>query len=404
MSLNGSSSQSPLDTPEHEQQAALLSQAAFPAPDNVQRVVETITHFVDAYDQHRNEMPLVQWLTQQFNQYPELWKNTNEADQTAQQLIAANTRLAQHKASLQQHFDKGKSLANWLAKELEQDAQAQQNLDTAAHAEQLKSMLASANQALLSPLSGQALNAPLDRHEAPHEPQPSVWDEQSRLSIAKELNDQARLNAALSTASPAQILSQRAATWVNDRQSTTSSQTLTDFFNSPLNSTGNIDAQTIVAGGVLIAAKKGWIAGFDAEQVEEIAANVNVTLERAKALYQLGEGDVLADAAMHAIENATMVAARSLAQVAQEKCTQLGVQWGAVLGAPFGPAGIALGSTVGGAVGRLAGKAVGSLIEKGARKVVEVADKVVRKTIEKIKDVGRQVLSSVANFATSFFA
>lgn len=403
MSLNGSSPQSSLDTCEHEQQADLLSHAAFSNPENVQKVVETITHFVDAYDQHRNEMPLAQWLTRQFNQHPELWKNAADADQTAQQLIAANTRLAQHKASLQQHLDKGKSPTNWLAKELEHDAQAHPELNPGAHAEQLKAMLASANQALLAPLSGQALNTPLDSHEAQPEPQPSVWGEQSRLSIAKELNDQARLNAALSSASPALVLSQRAATWITDRNNTAGSQTLTAFFNSPLKSTGDIDAQTVVSGGVLIAARNGWISGFDAEQVEEIAANINITLERAKALYRLGQGDVLADAAMNAIENATMVAARSLAQVAEEKGTQLGAQWGAVLGAAFGPAGIALGGTVGGVVGRLAGKAVGSLIEKGARKVVEVADKVVRKTIEKVKDVGRQVISSIKNFAASLF-
>jgi len=179
---------------------------------------------------------------------------------------------------------------------------------------------------------------------------------------------------------------------------------LQEFFDSSLKSTRHIGAQVAVSGGVVVAAKSGWLSFFRDTPAEVIATTTYAGLERAKALYKLGQGDILADTAINAIEQTTMVAARSLAQAVEQKGTQLGAQRGAALGSVFGPGGTAVGGFVGAITGRLAGKAVGTLIEKGGRKIVEVASKVVRKVTESIKEAAVAVVDGVKSFVCELFS
>lgn len=395
---------------EHERQADLLSQVAFADSGSAPKAVEVIWSFIRSYDQHRHEMLLDQWLTQEFNKYPHLWENNAEVESVARTLIDSITRTNRHKESLQRHLDKGKSTANWLVKELEQDAQDNPDLNLDEYAGQVQDMLASANVSL-----AQTLKPDIRRTTVPTgvaiggttvvtEKQPIIWDENSRLAIAKDINNQALLNAALNASyHGARILGQRTWNWMRGHENAPTSVALQEFFDSSLKSTQHIGAQVAVSGGVVVAAKSGWLSLFRDTQAEVIATTTYTGLERAKALYKLGQGDILADTAINAIEQTTMVATRSLAQTVEQKGAQLGAKWGAALGSVFGPGGTAVGGLVGGITGRLAGKAVGALIEKGGRKIVEVASKVVRKVTDTIREIGSAAVGVLKDVANWFF-
>lgn len=321
------------------------------------------------------------------------------------------TRTNQHKESLQRHLDKGKSTANWLAKELEQDAQDNPDLNLGEYAGQVQDMLESANLSLAQTLKPDIRHTTVPTGSAiggaavATEKQPTIWDENSRLAIAKDINNQALLNAALNASyHGARILGQRTWNWMRGHENAPTSVALQEFFDSSLKSTQHIGAQVAVSGGVVVAAKSGWLSFFRDTPTEVIATTTYTGLERAKALYKLGQGDILADTAINAIEQTTMVAARSLAQIVEQKGTQLGTQWGAALGSVFGPGGTAIGGLVGGIAGRLAGKAVGALIEKGGRKIVEVASKVVRKVAESFKEAAVAVVDGLKSLVTGWFS
>ena len=398
------------DGGDHERQAHLLSEVAFSDSGSALKATEVICSFIHSYDLHCHEMPLDDWLTQEFNKYPDLWKNNAEAENVALTLIDSITRTNRHRESLQRHLDKGKSTTNWLAKELEQDAQDNPELDLGEYAGQVRDMLASANVSLtqtLKPDTHQSTgptDIATDDTAVTAEQKPTIWNENSRLAITEDINNQALLNAGLNAAyHGARIFGQRSWNWMQGQENAPASVALQEFFDSSLKSTQHIGAQVAVSGGLVIAAKSGWLSLFRDSPVEVIATTAYTGLERAKALYKLGRGDILADTAINAIEQTTMVAARSLAQIVEHKGAQFGAKWGASLGSVFGPGGMAVGGLVGGIAGRLAGKAVGTLIEKGGKKIVEVARNVVRKTTETIKEFTSAVATGFKNAFNSIF-
>ncbi|TDJ75158.1 DUF1269 domain-containing protein [Pseudomonas putida] len=400
-----------LEEREQERQADLLDQVAFTDTASAPKAVAVIWSFIRSYDQHRNEMPLDQWLTQELKKYPQLWQGNAEVEAVARTLINSISRTHQHKASLQQHLDKGKSAVNWLARELEQDVQNNPELNPSEYAGQVQSMLASANVSLAQKLDPSVRHSTVPDDVTGNsspilaETQPTIWDETSRLEISREINKQALLNAALNASyHGARILGQRTWNWWRGEENAPASVAMQAFFDSSLKSADHVGAQVAVSGGVMVAAKSGWLSFFRDASAEEVATTTYVGLERAKALYKLGQGDIFADTAINAIEQTTMVAARSLAQAAEHKGAALGAEWGAALGTVFGPGGTAIGGVVGGVVGRAAGKAVGTLIEKGGRKVIEVASKVVRKVVGTLKDVATKTVERVSDFFSSLFS
>lgn len=399
-----------VDEDEQARQADLLGQVAFADTASAPKAVAVIWSFIRSYDQHHSEMSLDQWLTQEFNKYPHLWQGNAEVETVARSLINSISRTNQHKASLQRNLDRGKSAVNWLARELEQDAQNNPELNLSEYASQVQGMLASANVSLAQTLEPGVRHSTVsgDMTYAPSsilaETQVTNWDETSRLEISKEINKQALLNAALNASyHGARILGQRTWNWLRGEENEPASAAIQAFFDSSLKSADHVGAQVAVSGGVMVAAKSGWLSFFNGTSAEEVATTTYVGLERAKALYKLGEGGILADTAINAIEHTTMVAARSLAQVVEQKGAELGAQWGATLGAVFGPDGTAIGGVVGGVVGRAAGRAVGTLIEQGGRKVVEVAKKAVRSVVSTVKEVGAKVVGGAIKLFTSLF-
>lgn len=102
-------------------QADAIEGALFEDKADATRTTEVIASFVASCNT-RGDQPLDEWLSDEFRKYPQLWKNEEELQGATQQVIRSTDAFNYSRESLQQHFDKGRSSASWLAGEIERNA------------------------------------------------------------------------------------------------------------------------------------------------------------------------------------------------------------------------------------------------------------------------------------------
>ena len=103
-----------------------------------------ISTFVDYYTRHKNSLPLDVWLNQEFANYPNLWQSDSERFETTSIIIKNVQNANDEKADLQAHLDKGKSRESWLAKKIEQGANAAGVVEFGKYAQGIDKALADA--------------------------------------------------------------------------------------------------------------------------------------------------------------------------------------------------------------------------------------------------------------------
>ncbi|OQW98739.1 MAG: hypothetical protein BWK73_51850 [Thiothrix lacustris] len=131
-----------------EQQADRLMQDVFSGEENAEKTGNLITRFVTSYEQHKHDMPLNQWLMQEFRQYPTIWADEAELANTAREIILTVESNNAAKASLHEHLEKGKSRESWLAKRIEEGASAAGVTNVGAYAGQIETALSNANEGM----------------------------------------------------------------------------------------------------------------------------------------------------------------------------------------------------------------------------------------------------------------
>lgn len=131
-----------------EQQADRLMQNVFSGEENAEKTGNLITRFVTSYEQHKHDMPLDQWLMQEFRQYPTIWTDETELASTAREIILTVESNNAAKASLYEHLEKGKSRESWLAKRIEEGAGAAGVTNVGAYAGQIETALSNANEGM----------------------------------------------------------------------------------------------------------------------------------------------------------------------------------------------------------------------------------------------------------------
>lgn len=99
-----------------EKAANQTASDVFGNEENAQKTGNVISTFVDSYTRHKNSLPLDVWLNQEFANYPNLWTNDAERNETALTVIKTVQDANDEKADLYAHLDKGKSRESWLAK------------------------------------------------------------------------------------------------------------------------------------------------------------------------------------------------------------------------------------------------------------------------------------------------
>lgn len=102
-------------------QADAIEGALFEDKADATRTTEVIASFVASCNT-RGDKPLDEWLSDEFRKYPQLWKNEEELQGATQQVIRSTGAFNYSRESLQQHLDKGRSSASWLAGEIERNA------------------------------------------------------------------------------------------------------------------------------------------------------------------------------------------------------------------------------------------------------------------------------------------
>jgi hypothetical protein len=111
-----------LDETTEEQLADQSAKEVFDTEDNAKKTSNVLADFVASYSQHKNTLPLEEWLNQEFANYPDIWVSDAERHETALQIIETIQHANETKADLYAHLDKGKSRESWLARKIEQGA------------------------------------------------------------------------------------------------------------------------------------------------------------------------------------------------------------------------------------------------------------------------------------------
>lgn len=219
------------------------------------------------------------------------------------------------------------------------------------------------------------------------------WNEVNRVAIAKQIGKQALIGACITAGMQGtRILARRVWNNLTGKTNPSESEDLKEFFESSIKSATHVGVQVAVSGGVVIAAKNGWLGkGLKKTPAGLIANIVYVGLENAKILHKLNKGELTKEEALDAMGQTTT------ATVAAIVCATQGAALGAQLGIPCGPVGIAIGGFVGGVVGGMAGSSIGQAVYAGGKVIVKTAANALKVGVSAI----RNVLTSGLNFIFS---
>lgn len=117
----------------------------FDSEENALNAATVIRSFITSYEAHKATLELSFWLTQEFRRYHELWRDEADLQQSALDIITAVKERERNKADLQAHLDREMSQESWLAKKIEQGAQAAGVVDVTAYARTIDVAIETAN-------------------------------------------------------------------------------------------------------------------------------------------------------------------------------------------------------------------------------------------------------------------
>lgn len=216
------------------------------------------------------------------------------------------------------------------------------------------------------------------------------WNDANRGAIARQIGKQALVGACLTAGMQgARILGRRAWNALTGKENPSANEDLREFFASSLSSCTHVGIQVAVSGGLVVAAKSGWLGQvLRKTPAGRLADMAYLGLQNAKVLYKLGKGELTKAEALDAMGETTVGCLLSLAAASE------GASIGASIGAVFGPVGIAVGGFVGGVAGGMAGGAV-------ARTVYEAGKAIVSRAVDTVRDTAARVGAGVVEFGLS---
>lgn len=493
-----------------EAQADKLLVDAGITEDGLQKTASVISSFVASYEKHKHEMPLKEWLVQEFKKYPKIWTDEQDITNTATEVIETVKEAKEKKESLYAHMDKGKSKESWLAKEIEQGAKISGAVNVGAYAASIDKAIAQSNEAMIRTITnndgitinmgrnldgfiaeqhhvntfnleassqgssvrakvltpdgaygknsmdigiydgdgklvrryqakygqdadatkklfehgdykGQRKLVPSDqaggieggvseieydgikskslskseakalqeKAQLEYEAKHYEWNDVNRVKIVKEIGTGALIAAGATCAfQGVRILGRRAWNALTGKENQSASEDLKEFFESSIKTGVNVGATTAVAGGIVVAAKSGWI-GVVAQGMK---ANVLTTvviggIENAKILYKYAKGELTA------IETADAMGSTTSA-IAGGTLGAIGV-----LSLFTPPVGWAVGAIAGG-VGVLAGSKVGEKVYQAGKEIVKTGAKIIKETVKSAGKILKETWEGAKNVAS----
>ena len=208
------------------------------------------------------------------------------------------------------------------------------------------------------------------------------WNDASRIDIAKNIGKQAVVAAAMTAVfQGARILGRRVWNSLTGKENQSANEDLKEFFDSSISSATNVGVQVAVSGGLVVAAKSGWIGVLKNTPAGQIANIAYVATENAKCLYKFAKGE--------------MSATETLDAMGSTNASAIGGLYGAMQGAAYGLAFGGVGAFVGVVVGGLAGSSVGEAVYQGSKAIVKTAVSVVKSAYEGVKSAVKSVFNTL---------
>ena len=206
------------------------------------------------------------------------------------------------------------------------------------------------------------------------------WSVADTSAICRRLGRKAAIAGALAVGfQGARILGRRTFNALAGRANRPVSEDLREFADSAAKSGAAAAGMTAVAGGLVVAAKKGLLGAALKSAKGNVIANVAcAAVENLKVVAKVGRGEVTGKEALDLAGRTNCALVGSLAGAAK------GAAAGASVGAALGPVGVAVGGFVGGVVGGLAGSVVGEAVYAGAKTVCKTACKAVSACARKV--------------------
>lgn len=179
----------------------------------------------------------------------------------------------------------------------------------------------------------------------------------------------------------ARILGRRVWNSLTGKDIQSTNEDLQEFFESSVKSSTNVGVQVAVSGGLVVAAKSGWINVLKNTPAGEIANIAYVAIENAKCLYKFAKGEMTATETLDAMGNTSASAVGGL--------------YGAMQGAAYGLAFGGVGAFVGAVVGGMAGSSVGEAVYQGGKAIAKTAVKLVKSAYEGVKSAAKSTLNTL---------
>ena len=235
------------------------------------------------------------------------------------------------------------------------------------------------------PLSKEAAKELQEKAQREAEAKQYDWNDASRIDIAKNIGKQAVVAAAMTAGfQGARILGRRVWNSITGKANQSANEDLKEFFDSSISSATNVGVQVAVSGGLVVAAKSGWIGVLKNTPAGQIANIAYVATENAKCLYKFAKGE--------------MSATETLDAMGSTNASAIGGLYGAMQGAAYGLAFGGVGAFVGAVVGGLAGSSVGEAIYQGSKAIVKTAVSVVKSAYSSVKSVAKSAWNTVKSW------
>ncbi len=246
----------------------------------------------------------------------------------------------------------------------------------------------------LSKTNAKKLQEEFQKEQLKQEQKLYEWSDVNKVRVAKSIGKQALISAGITAAfQGGRILGRRVWNFITGKENPPASEDMKEFFESSLKGTTNVGVQVAVSGGVVVAAKNGWIKLLKNTPAGKIAEWVYVGMENCKIIYKMFKGEIGLSEGLDAMGNVTSSTIGGF--VGATKGMTLGATWGAALGTAVPVIGNIVGTAVGGFVGAvcggIAGSTVGEAIYETGKAIVKGAVKIVKSAWETAKSVASEV-------------
>ena len=117
--------------------------------ENIPKIRQTVHSFVSDYVKKPSEVTDKQFLIKKFENYPALWENQKEIEQTAADIVDLVYAYEQNHNELNEHIAQGKRRESWLSKKIEQGSTTSGVVNVASYAKSIDTAVDNANNAMI---------------------------------------------------------------------------------------------------------------------------------------------------------------------------------------------------------------------------------------------------------------